>query len=393
MEKKDLKLLKKSRNYVKSKYMKIGILTFHASHNCGSMLQAFALQKILETKYGANVEIIDYSNSVSRSIYGLVDYRFKKSAVIRNLKTLKYLSTCMESRKCYNDFSDKYLKKSAKQYKTVNDLEGIEKHYDMLIAGGDQIWNVRCADAGKEYYLNFAQGIKKVAYSPSLGGSNIFKYANNIDDYKRYLLDFSSLSVREPHGKKWLEELTGRQIRIVADPTLLLSPNDWSNFLPIPEVEGEYIFNYAFYHDNDKINKSLQSISEKLNMPVIIMDIKSHAIYGMSKYKINRYINTGPLAFLGLMKNASLVMTQSFHGTLFSALFNRKFWSFNIPEYNNPDDDRATAILEQLGLSERYKMIDELIGIDILDPIDYTKVNVKIDMLRSDAFDYINSFM
>ena len=90
------------------------------------------------------------------------------------------------------------------------------------------------------------------------------------------------------------------------------------------------------------------------------------------------------------MKNASLVLTQSFHGTLFSALFNRLFWSYTWEGMHNPDDDRAIAILRQFGLEERYQMIEDIVAMDnVLEPINYVPVNQHIQELRNDAFNYL----
>lgn len=123
------------------------------------------------------------------------------------------------------------------------------------------------------------------------------------------------------------------------------------------------------------------------------MDYKSYDYYKLNRYGIKKSSLSGPLAFLGLMKNASLVMTQSFHGTLFSALFNRKFWSYNWEGMHNPDDDRAIAILEQFGLPDRYQMLDELLKTDLLEPINYGEVNIKIDKFRKKSYQYIDLFM
>lgn len=373
--------------------MKIGILTFQASHNCGSMLQAYALREVLARKYKADVELINYSNYVSRCMYGYIDTRLKKSSIQRNIETFTHLKAVGESRKWYNDFSNKYLVKSDKYCKTPEDLKKIAKQYDLLIAGGDQVWNVRCQDAGKEFYLNFAKNIRKVAYSPSLGGSNILKYADDLEAYKNYLLDFEKISVREPNGKKWLEKLTNREVPIICDPTMLLTEKEWITWLPVPEIKEKYIFNYAFYHNRSETNEILQKISEKTNMPIYVMDYKSYDYYKLSKYGIKKYEMSGPLAFLGLMKNASLVMTQSFHGTLFSALFNRNFWSYDYEGQHNPEDDRAIAILDQLGLKERYQMVDDLLKLDIMEKIDYEPVNKRIEEFRKISFEYIDSFM
>lgn len=373
--------------------MKIGILTFQASHNCGSMLQAYALREVLARKYNADVEIINYSNYVSRCIYGYLDTRPKRSAIERNIDTFTHLKTVRESRKWYNAFSENYLVKSRESCKNPGDLRKIAAKYDMIIAGGDQVWNVRCQDAGKEFYLNFTDSVRKVAYSPSLGGSNILKYADDLELYKQYLQDFECLSVREPNGQKWLQELTGREVPIICDPTMLLTAEEWCQWLPVPEIEGKYIFNYAFYHNRPETNAILQKISEKTGMPIYVLDYKFYDYYKLSRYGFEKSSMSGPLAFLGLMKNATLVMTQSFHGTLFSALFNRNFWSYNWKEMHNPDDDRAMAILEQLGLEDRYQMIDDLLAIDLLKPVDYEAVNAKMDNFRGESYRFIDSFM
>ena len=180
--------------------MKIGILTFQASHNCGSMLQAFALQYVIANKFHHECELINYANNVSRNMYGFFDHRINRASIKRNFNTLFHLRTFKESFREYEDFSNKHLVLSQGDYRTGKELSEIASKYDMIIAGGDQVWNVCCADAGKEFYLNFTHDVRKVAYSPSLGGTNILKKADDLNVYKQLLSEFEHLSVREPHG-------------------------------------------------------------------------------------------------------------------------------------------------------------------------------------------------
>lgn len=371
--------------------MRIGILTFHASHNCGSMLQAFALQYIVSNKFHHQCELINYANSASRNMYGLIDCRLKLGMIKENWKRLMHLGAYASSIKEYEQFSKKYLVLSGERISTRDQLSQLANRYDMIIAGGDQVWNVRCPDAGKEFYLNFTHNVRKISYSTSMGGQNILEKADNLDEYRQLLSEFEHLSVREPHGKQWIEELTGREVKIVADPTLLLSPQEWCEVLPVPEIQGKYIFNYAFYHNRETTNRAIQEISRLTGLPVYTIDFKQHATCHLNRYDIRRFEHTGPLAFLALMKNASMVLTQSFHGTLFSSLFNRRFWSYNWEGMHNPDDDRATAILQQMGLPERYQMIEDLLKMeDILKPVDYDAVNCKIEAMRADALNYLH---
>ncbi len=373
--------------------MRVGIITFSASHNCGSMLQAFALQEVLKRRYSADVEIIDFINAGSRKIYNVITWELSRYAIEHNWNSIIHLPTMLKVKKDYTEFSNIYLKKTSKSYYNENQLTGFENRYDLLIAGGDQVWNVRVSDGSDAFFLNFVKNVRKVSYSPSLGGTNIMKFGRDPDRYRQYLSEFEAISVREPNGQKWLEELTGRKVKIIADPTLILTPEEWQEYLPVPDIKEKYIFNYAFYHNRKKTNIALQKISDKVGLPIYVMDIKSWAIYRLDKYNIKKYPKTGPLAFLGLMKNAQLVLTQSFHGTLFSALFNRCFWSYNWEEMTHGEDDRATAILEQLGLNERYQMIDDLVNMSVMEPIDYEECNKNIGQLRQEAYDYIDSFM
>lgn len=381
--------------------MNIGIITFHASHNCGSMLQAFALCNILRNDFHQNAEILDFAYKGSRNVYSLLSPKiFYKSGkpntnvLISNISNLLHYKAVKAVMKDYEDFSARFLKKSSCSYRKTSDLNGIENNYDMLISGGDQVWNICCADADDAYFLCFARNVKKVAYSPSLGGRNILQYAKNPDKYRRYLLDYDRLSVREINGQKWLQELTGRNIPIVPDPTLLYSAQEWCRVLPVPEVPGEYIFNYAFSYANDENNRLLQYISDKYHLPVYIIDARSFYRYRLGeRYGFQLYEKSGPLAFLGLMKNARLVLTQSFHGTLFAAKFNRNFWSYKNAVVRDPDDDRARCILNQLGLIDRYQTFSDLKEMDLFAPISYNLVNKQLDELHKNGRQFITDFL
>lgn len=381
--------------------MKIGIITFHASHNCGSMLQAYALCKVLRDEYHQDAELIDFSNSGSRQMYSLWNnkmfYRSGRPNMnvwktnVSNLFHYKAVKSVMND---YEAFSSKYLPKSKGTYKNTKQLKGIEQNYDMLLSGGDQVWNICCTDADDAYFLSFAHNVKKVAYSPSLGAMNILKYAKNPDKYRKYLLDYDFLSVRELNGQKWLKELVGEDVPIVPDPTLLLSADEWCKVLPVPQIEGKYIFNYAFSYGNEENNRILKQISDKYDLPVYIIDAKSYYRYNLEKkYGFKLYKQSGPLAFLGLMKNAELVLTQSFHGSLFAAKFNRCFWSYKNAVVRNPDDDRARCVLNQLGLIDRYQTFSDLLGMDLMQPINYRIVNPILDELSKNGKDYLTKIL
>ena len=164
--------------------------------------------------------------------------------------------------------------------------------------------------------------------------------------------------------------------------------------LPVPQIEGKYIFNYAFSYGNEENNRILKQISDKYDLPVYIIDAKSYYRYNLEKkYGFKLYKQSGPLAFLGLMKNAELVLTQSFHGSLFAAKFNRCFWSYKNAVVRNPDDDRARCVLNQLGLIDRYQTFSDLLGMDLMQPINYRIVNPILDELSKNGKDYLTKIL
>lgn len=375
--------------------MKIGIITFHASDNCGSMLQAYALQSILEKKYKCKTEIIDFSSKGQRQMYSLWDTKLRPRIVKANLKAIPYWNTIKKMKVDYEEFSRMNFHLTKKKYKKNNELFELEGKYDLVIAGGDQVWNIRCRDTDLAYFLNFVEDSIKVAYSPSLGAVNINQYASDPNIYRKLLEKFDYISVREPNGQKWIEELIGKKVPIIADPTMLFSKKQWIKSLSIKStgIKKKFIFYYAFSYGNDVLNKKLSEVAEKLGMKVIVLERKAWSMNHLSKYKIELFEKSGPLAFIELMNEASAVVTDSFHGTLFSALFNKQFCNFRHKVEMDPDDDRSQALLRQLGLEDHYILGEEIKSEDLCIPTDYEKVNKKIEAMRIRAFEYIDSFI
>lgn len=373
--------------------MRIGIITFHASLNCGSMLQAFALQEVLSKKYHADVEIINYSNFGQRSYYANWDVFPKPSVQKNNLKAIAHYDAINAMRRDYQSFARKYFNLSGPVIKRYSGLEKIDKRYDIVIAGGDQVWNVRCRDADKAYFLSFVKNAKKVAYSPSLGARNINKFALRPQQYAALIKDFDFLSVREDNGKKWIHELTGIEVPIIADPTILLTKEQWTQKLNIEPIDSKYILYYAFSYANEHNNQILSQVSKKYEMPIYIIDGKQWNIHKLDQYGIRLWKSSGPEAFLSLLNSAQIVLVQSFHGIVFSALFHKTFWSLRNAVINNPDDDRARVILRQTGLENRAISYDELLEHNLNEAVSFDQCDLNMERMRQTAFDYIESFL
>lgn len=327
---------------------KIGILTFHASHNCGSMLQAYALQQILNNKFKINNEIINYSSATQQRMYAILYRPNSLKDVFRNILNLLFYKIIKNNESGYVKFMDKF--RLSEPMSTCNELRNSVENYECIIAGSDQVWNINAMDFDDTYMLPFNR-VKKVAYAVSLGASNP-NCSNQKEKYKRCIEKFSAISVREGNAKKWVFQLINRKVDLCVDPTLLLDKNEWLKITNRPIINKPYIFWYAMTYKSDQA-ELLSFLSKKYNMPVYVMNAKEWSRRLLFFKGIKLTSNGGPEDFLSLVSNAFMIITSSFHGSVFSYIFQKNFWYISLNKTKG-NDDRATFLLDQLGLSERY---------------------------------------
>lgn len=332
---------------------KLGIITFHASHNCGSFMQAYALQKYISNNFNYDVEIIDFSSRGQQELYS---YKTKVKSIKQLVKKILLLPINKQMKVIYNDydtFINRNLYLSKEKYSETSDLNEIEKKYDSFICGSDQIWNIKCPDFDDSYFLPSVNKKKKIAYAPSFGAMRLERYASDINKYKNFLLGFSDISCREINGKKWIEELTGREVELVLDPTLLLDNNEYDDLIDESEkVEGEYIFYYSPKYDKSA-TKVVEKISKKYKLPVIMWNAKEWVLRGMFFKGFKTPYHQNPGIYLNLIKNAKIIFTTSFHGAIFSTQYRKKFWVLKVGGMKG-DDDRVFTLLSQLNLVDRF---------------------------------------
>lgn len=373
---------------------KIGILTFHASHNCGSILQTFALQQVLTDKYGCDVEIIDFSNPSQQNMYAPIPKPHNYKQFIKAMIWMTNYGQMKKQHDAYTRFIEKYLHLSEKKYSDAKEIEYAGK-YTKLIAGSDQVWNVCCIDADDAYYMNFAEGIKKYTYAVSFGANNVFKVKENKADYIKWIEDIKYISVREKNAKKWIEEETGRDVSICLDPTMLLKQEQWEKYIDIgdkPIIEGRYLFYYCF-EISFEIEKFLKKISQKENMPVYFMEAKEWTLKCCWLNQIKLIKEYAPDVFLNVVKNADMIMTTSFHGTAFSTIFRKNFWYIDSGHNSMDKDDRAITFLNQLKLMSRYKTTDQLLSINLKEVPDFSECELALEELQKQSFDYIEKIL
>ncbi|WBA10882.1 polysaccharide pyruvyl transferase family protein [Salinivibrio kushneri] len=377
---------------------KIGILTFHASHNIGSMLQSYALQTYLQETTDSDVEFIDYASPEQRNMYAIFPkterktFKRKLKGVARLVIDSVFYPLLKIRYDDFETFKNNYLILSENNYSYSNELDELENRYDYIFIGSDQIWNVNCRDFTDTYFVDFKTKAKLISYAPSLGGKNILKSDIDTNKVKSLLSNINSLSVREVNGKKWLDELTGKSFEVVCDPTLLLSKERWSRFLDEKKIKKkytDYIFFYGqpFAKDTFEI---IEKVSKKTNKKIVMLDAKAWLYNFCIKRGFILEKHCSPLDYLHLIKHASLVITTSYHGTIFSTVFEKDFWTVTF-KGTNLDDDRVGTLLKQVGLEDRFIYIEDILDKDIESKVDYSNYDRTLEPLVSKSKNYIKT--
>ncbi|WP_094603514.1 hypothetical protein SPSIL_010480 [Sporomusa silvacetica DSM 10669] len=364
---------------------KIGILTFHGSHNYGSVLQAYALSKQLEVIGNHQVEIINLRNSRQRKAYKIFQFTSGFRGVARTIFAALIYRQLKTRFNKYESFIQNVLPITKKEFQSGVQLAQEDFDYDFYICGSDQIWNPICQEFETAYYLDFLKNNKpKIAYAPSLGRTEFDEYTLKL--IARLLQNINSIAVREKQGAQLLRTLTPKKVDIVCDPVILLDKKYWDEITIEPKIKKPYML--AYFLENNHGNRSLLNFfKQQTGLEVVILN--EYMRDYLKPY--HHAFDTGPGEFLGLFKHASLVYTNSFHGTAFSTIFNRPFFtavSRNKAADNN-NDSRKTDYLERIGLSQR--ILKEIPNLDTILTIDYREPNKRIEEFRQHSLAYLNN--
>ena len=360
--------------------MKIGIITFHRAVNYGAVLQAYALQHALEG-LGAQAEILDYRNRYIESCYDPYSLKGNKLKALAKIALLGGVRR--KKNEAFRSFNKKYLRLSESVYKDSEQLAGAEKFYDAFITGSDQVWNTGCADFDPAYFLTFVKDKKKKnSYAASFGLTEIPKEYEA--EYKKRLAGYRQISVREAQGRALVKELTGRDVPVVLDPTLLLTEKDWAAAAHDIPHKG-YILLYSVL-ESDGMFAYARRLSKETGLPVLYLNDKSFENRDLQYVR-----GASPEEFLGYFKNADYVITNSFHGTVFSVIFKRRFLSDTdvIKEGKPGKNERSQQLLEALSLTQRI-LTDKA---NINAPTNWEAVERELDGLRWKSFEYLNTIV
>lgn len=218
----------------------------------------------------------------------------------------------------FNDFKVKNMRLS-ERYTNPEELKGTNGKYDIYISGSDQIWSPMLLNP--VFYLSFVEDkYKKIAYAPSFGVSSIPEIKKN--KIAEMLNKYDRISVREEQGTKIVNQLTGRIVRSVLDPTMLLTEDKWEKVAIKPKDE-KYVVCY-FLTFNKEYYEKAKEFADRKNLKLILISTTKET-YTLD---CDIRIDVGPSEWLGYIKYADYVFTDSFHGCVFSMMFEKIFFIF-----------------------------------------------------------------
>ena len=346
--------------------MQIRIITCHDVYNHGASLQAYALQTYLES-IGHTVEIIDYKPDYLSRHYQLwsVDNPIYDKPIVKQLYLMAKLPERLQAlkrKRLFDEFTKKYLKLTSKRYHNNKELKSNPPQADIYIAGSDQIWNTLFPN-GRDaaFYLDFApKASKRISYAASFATEDV------MEEYKPFvrkmLQNLDVISIRERSSLPLLASLGREDGVAVCDPVFLLSKRQWNEVASHTHEKERYLLVYDTEH-SAKIQEIAQQIAKE----------KKLKIYNVSGFRLG-YVDkdmwaSSPLDFVQLVRDADYVVSNSFHATAFSLIFERDFCVVNRSEGIN---ERMKSLLMSYNVEDR---LVNSYSASLLNSIDYRLVN------------------
>ena len=374
----------------------IGICSKFWNKNYGSMLQNYALLTFF-LKHNLDFKLLEFHNKknipfILRSlprllnpvlIHGKFESYTKK---IAKLFDSEFKQGDENRSKAFNNFYETYFSKYAVTYIGLNSIKKEIYNYSTFVSGSDQLWSPDSAGTNFYNLMFVPDTLKKVSIASSFGVKKIPWYQRN--KTKKYLQRFDSISVREISGGEIVLKLTGKKVPVVLDPIFLNTRDEWESFLNSERIIKEpYIFAY-FLGKNKNIRKKIQSFANKKNIKIVTLKHLDQYIRSDNNFGDFTLYNIGPREFLNLLYFSEYVFTDSFHGTCFSILFNKKFLVFDryLKENSYSKNSRIDTLCHEFGIYDRRNQSD-IYTID--NELDFEAINKTISSKKLELEEYI----
>lgn len=371
-----------------SKNNKIALLTWYKYQNFGTALQASALFAVISS-WGYSTTIINYSPKGD-------NIELKKSIILYLIRKLlskihkRITHNIVYKSKDKDRLFAEYIKKHLNESEACtcySELHDLNEQYDAFVCGSDQIWSPLCYD--DKYFLSFVDNTNKmIAYAPSIGSVQITnEYIRQ--NMSEHISRFQHLSVREAEGRTLIKQMTKQEAKVVLDPTLLLNAEAWDQMTVSYEklniLDTNYMICY-FLGPYKRYMKYVRTFSRQIGMRIYIIPVT--VAQARSKYVVP--FEVGPNEFVALLRNASYVFTDSFHGMAFSCNYNIPFTVFKRFKENDPrnQNSRIVSLLRILNLEER--LVDYNATVEYKE-CDFTDANTRLERQRIKSLEYLKT--
>ena len=361
--------------------MKINTITCHDVYNSGASLQAYALMKYLQD-LGHDVKIINYKPEYLSRHYKLwivSNPKYEKNIILKTMYLLLKLPGrlwSLKTKKVFDNFRNEYLEITDTRYTSNEELKENLPEADLYIAGSDQIWNATFQNGKDEaFYLDFVPNNKiRASYAASFATETFPKELE--DKTSNMLKRFDYISVREKTGLDILKDMGIKNGVQVLDPVFLLDKEHWEKMCIDINSTQKYLLVYDF--DNNPLIKeiAIKIAKEK--------KLKIYTIF-KSNYSDKVISQMGPLEFISYIKNAEFIISNSFHGTAYSLIFEKEFIVTNRVDKINT---RMRDLLNEIGISER--LVSNIDEVNCLEKLNYSDIKDNIDKLIKQSKLYLD---
>lgn len=365
----------------------IGIITPYKVNNYGTKLQAYAMQCLMN-KYD-DAELLGFvsaSDSRITSILGKVYLKAKLK--LSGKKTIK--TPEMQKRdKAINTFDSHY--KFGREFRGNSEWKKEIQKYNAVVCGSDQLWAPLNVIADYFTLTLVPDEINKFSYAASFGINSVPSSMKR--RYKKFLSRLNSVSVREEQGKKIVKDVAGLDAQVVLDPTLMIDRDEWAALADESElrIDTPYVFCY-FLGTNPEHREFAKKLAKEKGLTLVTIPHFDEYNEADKDFGDMPLYEADPADFLSLIKNASYICTDSFHGTVFSVIFNRQVAVFERFQNQSAEstNSRIHTLLENLGMTSQLFNSKDQTDEFVNSIIDYNAVNVRFNELKEDSFGFLD---
>ena len=379
----------------------IGVCIKYFHENYGGMLQAFATIKMLESRE-MEYELIRYKKNLTlrkkiKSIPRLLNtvlLKDKYEAFLKKKGMMKHPEFAENNAirmKAFDEFKKNKFIKLSTEYVGYKELCKGAKKYSAVISGSDQLWSPAGLPTNFYNLMFVPDEVRKISYASSFGVSQIPWYQTKRT--ANYLKRLDYISMRENRGSEIVKELTGKDVPTILDPVFMFDKEGWERLIPVKrEIAEPYIFAY-FLGETAEHRKVVEKAAKKLGCKIVALRHLDQYVPNDDNFGDIALYDVAPDRFLNLLRGASYVCTDSFHGSCFSIIHRIPFVTFNryADGSKHSKNSRIDTLCGNLGLQERRYNTKVTLDKQLTSEIDWNLVGEKLLKLKRDTDKYINT--